>query len=46
MRPKLNVLEIGNNDGGVIEYLFKKHNCIGVEPSKNVANVSIKRVLM
>ena len=43
MRPKLNVLEIGNNDGGVIEYLFKKHTCIGVEPSKNVANVSIKK---
>ena len=43
MGSKLNVLEIGNNDGGVIEYLFKKHNCIGVEPSKNVANVSIKK---
>jgi methylation protein EvaC len=39
-RSNLKVIEIGNNDGGVIEYLYKKHNCIGIEPSENVANVA------
>ena len=39
------ILEIGNNDGGVIEYLNDKNICVGVEPSKNVADVSIRKGL-
>ena len=33
------VIEIGNNDGGMVNYLTKKkYNCIGVDPSKNVSD--------
>lgn len=33
------VVEIGNNDGGMVHYLNQKnYNCIGVDPSKNVAD--------
>ena len=33
------VVEIGNNDGGMVYYLNKKNfNCIGVDPSKNVSD--------
>tara|TARA_Y100001970_G_scaffold149443_1_gene183375 strand:+ start:16014 stop:17255 length:1242 start_codon:yes stop_codon:yes gene_type:complete len=41
------VVEIGNNDGGMVYYLSKNnYNCIGIDPSKNVSDRAEARGVM
>ena len=40
----INVVEIGSNDGSFLKnFKSKKNNILGIEPSKNVASLAIKR---